>query len=339
MKQESKRLIYIDAAKGIGIIGVVFSHVYKGLLAAGMMPDSCIWNIIHDMTIPFRMPLFFLISGLFLRQELYSTWLPTIGRRAEELLLPFLIWYSLQGSIELAVSSYTNAQASLSEILIGYIIPRGQFWFLPALFIAFAFTYTCSRFKHWRIWALPVSLIFLMMPDLGKAVLFIPFFLIGSIITKKNVLILANKWIVLASVCVYLALWPFYSSIKNFNTVDGYLIRAVLILLIGLAGIVITIGISKILPKSIQAVFAFIGGISMPIYVAHVMATSGSRIVLKHVFHCESLNIYVTAGIASGILFPIFVYYLAKWMGADWIFGRLSFATLTRLFGKKPTQT
>ncbi len=54
---ESKRLDFIDIAKGIGIILVVTGHLLP--VAAGL----------HVLIYSFHMPLFFFLSGFFLRQD------------------------------------------------------------------------------------------------------------------------------------------------------------------------------------------------------------------------------------------------------------------------------
>lgn len=61
----NKRLDWIDKAKGIGIILVVYGHVARGIFNAGIPMNEKSFGIIDSVIYSFHMPLFFFLSGFF----------------------------------------------------------------------------------------------------------------------------------------------------------------------------------------------------------------------------------------------------------------------------------
>ena len=61
-EKENKRMAWIDIAKGIAIILVVFGHVITNGQSSDLL-HLPVWTIIHNTIYSFHMPLFFFISG------------------------------------------------------------------------------------------------------------------------------------------------------------------------------------------------------------------------------------------------------------------------------------
>jgi len=52
------RLSWVDVAKGIGIILVVYGHIARGLVSAHLMPDDAVFRMVDSAIYSFHMPLF-----------------------------------------------------------------------------------------------------------------------------------------------------------------------------------------------------------------------------------------------------------------------------------------
>ena len=74
-----KRVEFIDFAKGIGILTVVWAHI----MLVG-------WS--HQLIYAFHMPFFFFASGLLFNREKYSSFGEFVRRRAKGMLLPYAIY-------------------------------------------------------------------------------------------------------------------------------------------------------------------------------------------------------------------------------------------------------
>ena len=67
MKQRNQ---WVDYAKAIGIILVVYGHVARGLIAAGLPMNQTWYTLVDSIIYSFHMPLFFFLSGLFFYDSL-----------------------------------------------------------------------------------------------------------------------------------------------------------------------------------------------------------------------------------------------------------------------------
>lgn len=57
------RNLWVDYAKAIGIVLVVYGHVVRGLLNAGILQDAEFHGLVDSVIYSFHMPLFFFLSG------------------------------------------------------------------------------------------------------------------------------------------------------------------------------------------------------------------------------------------------------------------------------------
>lgn len=135
MKDTKDRIEYIDIAKGIGIVLVIVGHVVWG----GNYPmkgAESISNFIYS----FHMPLFFIISGLCIKdsKELAK---PVLKKMARAYLLPYVVW----SVIYLAVFQFDSLMGqkpsiiSFNNDLFDHAISDcglAPLWFLLALFIS-----------------------------------------------------------------------------------------------------------------------------------------------------------------------------------------------------------
>jgi fucose 4-O-acetylase-like acetyltransferase len=65
-----ERLHWVDYAKGIGIFLVVVGHVLRGLINSSILQPSALLLFVDRWIYGFHMPLFFFISGLFVKRSL-----------------------------------------------------------------------------------------------------------------------------------------------------------------------------------------------------------------------------------------------------------------------------
>ncbi len=136
--QAAGRVGWVDYAKGFCIIFVVMMHSTLGVEEA---TGSQGW-LHHAVQFakPFRMPDFFLISGLFLGLVIDRPWRRYIDRKVVHFLYFYLLWMTIQFVIK--TPAWAAAGVPLAEIAqlyaISLIDPFGTLWFifiLPLFFI------------------------------------------------------------------------------------------------------------------------------------------------------------------------------------------------------------
>ena len=146
----SKRIEYIDIARGIGILLVVLGHNDFALVS----PFA--YKVIYS----FHMPLFFFLSGYFINPSV-GFW-EFIKKRFNSLLKPYLftIFMIYFVSVSFEKMGFQTAIFRITKSLYGsgYYIDWVQLWFLPHLFVvslyAYMFIFVMGRFKQrWLTWA------------------------------------------------------------------------------------------------------------------------------------------------------------------------------------------
>jgi fucose 4-O-acetylase-like acetyltransferase len=126
------RIVWIDIAKGIGIITVILGHM-------------SIPNILQRYIFSFHMPLFFFLSGYLFSQQSMST-LNYIKKRIRTILLPYVLFSIIIIIIWAIVNISTrDIIPSLYSTLIGNGAGNG-FWFLICLFITEVVFFILQRY-------------------------------------------------------------------------------------------------------------------------------------------------------------------------------------------------
>ena len=132
----SARVGWPDVAKGVCIILVVLWHVVTKhaveMPGAGTVTD--VWATVNAQLLPLRMPLFFLISGLFAGRAVLAADGSSWRRRAGRLLAVYVIWVLIQTAVLALTPDFDTARAETGwELLAQLTISPTNLWYLLAL--------------------------------------------------------------------------------------------------------------------------------------------------------------------------------------------------------------
>jgi uncharacterized membrane protein YcfT len=152
----SPRVDWVDYAKGICIVMVVMMHSVLGVeLAAG---ETGFMHVLVAFAKPFRMPDFFLISGLFLQLVIDRDWRLYLDRKVVHFAYFYVLWVTIQFAFKApgfaAESSWAHAGFLYLE---SFIDPFGTLWFiylLPIFFVVIKLTRTVPPLLVWCLAAL-----------------------------------------------------------------------------------------------------------------------------------------------------------------------------------------
>ena len=152
MSESKQRLEWVDTAKGISILLVVMMHSAIGVGEVTGGVSYLHWIIAWAS--PFRMPEFFLISGLFLSQVIDRDWRPYADRRVVHYLYFYALWAVIHLLFKQAVGAGDPVTA-ISYIAWAIIEPYGVLWFIYMLaaFSAAAKLLHDAKAPHWLVLA------------------------------------------------------------------------------------------------------------------------------------------------------------------------------------------
>ena len=137
MSGQNARLQWVDTAKGISIILVVM--MYSVFNVGSDTGEPGFWHYVIGFATPFRMPEFFLISGLFLSLVIARPWRAYADRRV----LHYFYFYALWAVIHLVMKVGLASGSPLDmaqQIALAVVEPYGVLWFIYLLAVFSAAT-------------------------------------------------------------------------------------------------------------------------------------------------------------------------------------------------------
>lgn len=135
----TRRVDWVDTAKGICIVFVVMMHSVLGVEAdAG---ESGWMHPLVAFAAPFRMPDFFLISGLFLANVIDRNWKLYLDRKLVHFAYFYVLWMTIQFAAKLIVfTGEFGVSGTLELYLLSFVEPFGTLWFIYMLPVFFVIT-------------------------------------------------------------------------------------------------------------------------------------------------------------------------------------------------------
>jgi uncharacterized membrane protein YcfT len=126
------RNAWIDAAKGLCIILVVLFHSTLGVEKD--LGFTTWMNTVIEWAKPFRMPDFFMISGLFLSARIARPWSQYLDAKVWHFAYFYLLWFHIHFALRLkALISDVGVDGAIKQYLEAYIDPFGSLWFIYLL--------------------------------------------------------------------------------------------------------------------------------------------------------------------------------------------------------------
>ena len=139
---------WVDSAKGIAIILVVM--MYAAYSVGEVAGNVSIFHYIIGFTTPFRMPEFFLISGLFLSIGIGRSWSNFLDKRFVHYLYFYVIWVAILIVVKIGIFS-ANPILALNYLGWAMVEPYSMLWFIYILaFFSLAAKIAYSlKIPHW----------------------------------------------------------------------------------------------------------------------------------------------------------------------------------------------
>jgi fucose 4-O-acetylase-like acetyltransferase len=353
---KSSRLRWIDYARGIAIILVCYRHVFEGSKEAGIpVGNYPFLEYANIFLYSFRMPLFFIISGLFITRSLHKNGLKLYAEgRARTILYPYFLWGALQLGLQFIFTRYTNGHPTASSFLNLFYQPRecAQFWYLYALFnVSVLYALTKYFLKIAPAYNILIGIIFfyisslIYQQDIKTGFVFdilhyYIFFAVGDFLSsyllneKNQQYFESGKTLLLLLIPfgagqVYFLLQNLHHTTSKYMFVEYY--QPFVFLLIALMGCAFVISLTFYLQKkSVLGWLTELGRHSLYIYVSHVIVFSFVRIVLSRFLGIQNVAVILLSGIISGLVVPLLLYKLAVKWNMRWIY------TLEKKPEKKP---
>lgn len=314
------RYDYLDIAKGIGILMVIWGHVLY-------------YHWSGQYVYTFHMPLFFFLSGMLFQRNKYPSFSSFFVKRARRLLIPYSIYSICTWFIWVFFQYKTNNLpdnwlSSLFQTLwaqgSGEFMPHNSpLWFIPCLFaVEILYFYTSSFSDRVNVClclllalaSICLERVFgetylLLLPwNFDAALMAIPFYAAGNLLLKhishqsivdriKKFWIAAISFVICSSVIIYYSL-EMYGSISLGHSYYGNEIIFHTRAFMGCLSVLITAVILDVLKKYLGKLFSLLidvfiwfGRMSLDVMCTHVPIKGIAVLAVAILFHVTSKEV------------------------------------------------
>lgn len=317
-----------DIAKGIGIILVVYGHVARGVYNAGLPMDEGFYRQVDSIIYSFHMPLFFFISGYFFPASLAKHGsLPLIRGKIATVVYPYVVWSLQQGLVEIGLGRFTNGGVTLAEVLALAWMPRAQFWFLYLLFGAFILAVLLYRrtTPAWSALILGTAAVYYFIGYspvdwfmLNALPQWFFYFALGAAASHMLPRLQLDRWpwLWFAATLFVVAEWGFHQGLGLTAESHAPLAK----LTVACLGIFLVLQLSRHLAKWKWTWLVYLGRHSLEIYLIHILAGSGARILLDKGLGIADPGVHLLLGTLAGVGLPLLFLVVARPWGGAWLF-------------------
>ena len=317
------RVDWVDYAKGICIVMVVMMHSVLGVeLAAGKIGFM---HVVVAFAKPFRMPDFFMISGLFLPLVINRDWRPYLDRKVVHFAYFYVLWVTIQFGFKAPGFAAEHGWAHVGfEYLESFIDPFGTLWFiylLPIFFIVIKLTRNVPAILVWGTAALLESAHVATgwtVPDefCARFVYVYSGYLFADYVFALSDRARARPALALAG----LALWAFVNASL---VAMGVSEEPVISLALGLSGACAIITTGTLLARMHWLNFLrFCGEHSIVIYLAFFLPMASTRTLLLKTGIIHDIGLISVIVTAVGVAGALLIWRAALWAHANFLFER-----------------
>jgi uncharacterized membrane protein YcfT len=326
----SGRVDWVDYGKGFCIIMVVMMHSTLGVGAA--VGHEGFMHPVVEFARPFRMPDFFMISGLFLSRVIVRDWRTFADRRVAHFAYFYLLWMTIQFVFKAPEFAAHGGAAEVARLyLLSLIDPFGTLWFIYLLPIFAVFTKATRGVPKILIWLIAAALEIAhietgwMVIDefAARFVYFYTGFLLAPYIFRLAASVQMRPALGLGG----LLLW----GLVNGGTVyAGYSKLPFVSLGLGVIGACAVVSVSSLMAKSdLFKPLRYCGRNSIVIYLAFFLPMAATRtLLIKAAIIADVGTISVIVTIA-GVLVPLVLFWLVRDTWAKFLFERPALFWLT----------
>jgi uncharacterized membrane protein YcfT len=319
------RIDWVDYAKGFCIIFVVMMHSTLGVEAAAGHEG---WlHPVVAFALPFRMPDFFMISGLFLANVIDRPWRQYADRKVVHFAYFYLLWMTIQFAVKAPGMIHEQGAAEVARLFVLSLVdPFGTLWFIYLLPVFFVFIKLTRRIPAPIIWLFGAALEIAhintgwMVPDEFAArfvycytgyILAQPIFMLTAQAQTKPLLGLAG-----------LAVWGLLNgTLVHF----GYETLPFVSLGLGLAGACAVVTVASLMAKTdLFKPLRYCGRNSIVIYLAFFFPMAATRAVLLKSGLIADVGTISAIVTAVGVLGSLCMFWAIRETPARFLFERPS---------------
>ena len=328
--QTSARINWVDYARGLCIILVVMMHATLGVEAAFGREG---WlHALVEFAKPFRIPTFFLVSGLFVARFIDRDWRTFLDQKILHFAYFYFLWLTIQFALKApGYFAEYGVWAAGRIYLLAFIDPLGSLWFIYLLPIFFVVTKLTRGIPAPMLWLFaaaleiaPVETGWTVIDEFaGRFVYFYSGYVLAPQIFACAAAAESRPTPIVAGiVCSGL--------LTGFLVFTGYSGLPLVSLVLGFLGVAAVISGSVLAAKrNILTAFEYCGRNSLPIYLGFFLPVAATRTFFIRTHLIADVGTISVVTTLAGILGALALYWLLRNGKLRFLFQRPNQARLT----------
>jgi uncharacterized membrane protein YcfT len=320
-----QRIDWVDYAKGFCIVLVVMMH---STLGVGQAAGQEGWlHTVVAFAKPFRMPDFFLISGLFLAQVIDRDWRTFLDRKVVHFVYFYVLWMTIQFIVKAPMLVHEHGGLGLAWLYVeSFWEPFGTLWFIYLLPIFFVVTKHahCMRVPPWAVWlvaaALEIAPIATGWTVIDEFASRFVYFYTGTLMAPHIFALAAKARAWPETALAGLTSWGLVNGLFVFN---GLAELPFVSLGLGLAGAVAVVTVSALMATSdLFKPLRYCGRNSIVVYLAFFLPMAASRSLLIKTGWIADIGALSAIVTLAGVLGALVLYWSVRRTPLRFLFER-----------------
>jgi uncharacterized membrane protein YcfT len=320
------RVDWVDYAKGFCIVMVVMMHSTLGVEAAAGHEGFMHWLVAFAK--PFRMPDFFLISGLFLARVIDRDWRTYLDRKVVHFVYFYLLWTAIEFAVKAPHFAGEIGWAGVLKLYgLSFVEPLGILWFIYLLPLFAVVTKATRRVPPAAVWLLAAALetahIATGWTVIDEFAARFVYFYTGYLFAPRVFALAAAVQAHPALAALGLVAW---SLLEGFAVFGGYSELPGVSLALGLLGAGAVVAVAALLAKvRMFDPLRFCGRNSIVIYLSFFLPMAATRILLLRTGLLADIGLVSLTVTVAGVLGALALWWATRGTRLDFLWVRPAF--------------
>jgi uncharacterized membrane protein YcfT len=329
-ERDEGRVAWIDLAKGICIVFVVATHATLGVGEA--VGREGFMHYVVAFTRPFRMPEFFLISGLFLSRVIDRDWRSYGDRRVLHFAYFYALWLLIYSIVKFQHVSGGTVTGFLEHLAFALVEPFSILWFIYLLGVFSVVTKLLRSVPPYLLIGgaalleiLPIETSWYLLNEFcNRYVYFVTGYILAPHVFRLADWAAARRWQAFAALALWFPVNGYFTLTAS--DVPGFPMLASLpfiSLALGMAGAVATVFTAVLLvPTRLCDPLRYAGSQALTIYLAFLLPMAATRIILLKLGVIEDVGVVSLIVTIVAFVSPLVLERLVRDTPASFLFKR-----------------
>lgn len=336
MTDATQRDRAFDVARGIAIVAIVVGHVLRGLAAAEMVPRTSPTVLeVDDALYAWHLTVFAVLVGVFLRPGVDRDGVGGYLRsRLPLFVYLYLVWTLVQALARFLTGRSGDTEEALDNVFTALLVADGPLWWLGFLVLV---SVAGALARPWvsRRRAVVSSIVVLAVTAAAwgwtgpwvflEGIALTGFVWCGILLGRDRVSRLTTApgaaWVAVAGITTGAALLALADPMPPSSWIGPRTVPAVALgVITSTVSCAAVLALSGVLARTaLVRPLGFLGKRSLEIFLAHVVATTLTRLALSGL-GVDEVWVHLVLGSAAGILVPLVLWWVGRRAGFPWLF-------------------